>query len=222
MRWLLGCFFLIDVVWIVSTDFTLDWQGTVSTLKIILVFVLLSLFFDKLFPKPILQSIVNSILFLLVLTNLGAIFGYLITSIAMPLQDTNFAAIDQAMGFDWRIWIDLIYGYPSTADTLTTVYHSSITQILFLVVILSVAKNFETLSRFTWSFAIALVVTFIISVAVPAVSADAFFAPPDDMNLYLRATNNVYRNEVFLGLRDGSLRTIDTSRLEGLVSFPSF
>jgi len=222
MRWIVGTLLLVEVVWTALFGFSVDWASFVPMLIAGAILVSLGIFYEKSRRSPAIQSMVNMTFFLLLITNMGAVLSYLLTSTALPLQDANFAVIDSLFGFHWPDYMAWANEHPVIRNILMLVYQSSMFQIVAMVLILSAMGRFDALVHFSRAYVAAILLTLAISVFIPAMSADAYFAPAEDINLYLQHNHGVLRNEVFMGLREGTWRLITMDDVQGLVSFPSF
>ena len=222
MRWIVGAVLLIEVVWTALYGFSVDWASFLPMLLAGVILVSAGIFYEKKRPTPAIQSMVNMTFFLLLITNLGAVLSYLLTSTALPLQDAHFAMIDNLFGFHWPDYMVWANEHPVVRNFLMLAYQSSMFQIVAMVLILSAMGKFAALIHFSRAYVAAILLTLAISVFIPAMSADAYFAPADNINFYLEHNHGVLRNEVFMGLREGTWRLITMEDVQGLVSFPSF
>lgn len=222
MLWLLGAICLFDYIWIISSDFSLGTSGLLATLNVAAIFLTLSLFLDRFYPKPIFQLIVNSVLFLFILTNLSAVFGYLLTSMAFPVQDANLSALDRFIGFDWLAWLGWMNENPVIGKTLTAAYHSSLAQVLILIFLLSLLNQTYRLTQFLRGYAISIICVHIFAGFLPATGAYIYYQPPPELFSNLNPEAGIWHYVHFTGLRDGSMRVLNLSQIEGLVTFPSF
>jgi len=143
-------------------------------------------------------------------------------TLAMPLRDDWLQAADQALGFDWRYWLGVLDASPRIHQVLVVAYHSMLPQTVLLVVVLAAFRAYRELDRYLLSYGIAATVTVAIAAVMPALSPIVHLGivPSDHPNIVLAVPMEF--QEQARALRDGSLRMIDLSGAQGLVTFPSF
>jgi hypothetical protein len=146
---------------------------------------------------------------------------YVAASANLPLQDAALAAIDRAMGWDWRTQ----FGFMARHDTLMSAALAAYSMISWpgfgIPVALSFGKKYRRLQEFTLALALSLIVTTAISTLVPAYGVyDAKILTGDDAVFQSPAYLSHLHD--FPAIRDGSLRVLDLMHLSGIVTFPSF
>jgi hypothetical protein len=141
----------------------------------------------------------------------GALLTYLAAANGGPLYDSNLAAIDARIGFDWRSWHAAISGHPWLRLPLTLAYNS-----LFAQITLSIAwfcwlgwdrRNAEFLTNLTLRLLLTTAVFRLYPTLGPCVDL------PECRDSYLQD---------LLGLRSGNLPSIDVMVMTGVIAFPSF
>jgi membrane-associated phospholipid phosphatase len=153
----------------------------------------------------------------------GGYLTYLAAALGMPLQDARFAQWDAALGFDWLALMHVIDSKPIAAAVLDAAYASSRFQILAIFLALGLARADDRLWEFLVLYAMTALATVLISALTPALGAYHFHIPARDASLgAISATSGVWHMSDVTGLRDGSLTIIDLTRIEGVVTFPSF
>lgn len=159
---------------------------------------------------------------MLVLTSMVAPLTYLAASTALPLQDTRLAALDAALGLDWRAALAIFNSQPWLAALLSWSYHTTIAQIGLMIGLLAYLGKDKELWSFIALYAITATIVLVVSIGVPAVGAMAFHAPDAAQTSNFNPKSGLWHVEAFLGLRSGKLTVIDLKDLEGVVQFPSF
>jgi len=155
--------------------------------------------------------------------SVGLIFTYLATAAALPLKDGLLAVLDQRLGFHWLSFLSAANNHPLLARLLTEAYESTALLTQGVVVWLAIRRNGERLSEFLALLALSSVGLAIGMVLLPAAGANVYFAPTPQLFDNFAAGGKMWGFlDAFHGLRDGSLRTIDMSSVQGVVSFPSF
>lgn len=133
----------------------------------------------------------------------------ILASLDFPLTDATLAELDRPLllGFQRQDIILALTRYPIIFDTLRMIYESIATQPWILLPLLW-ATGRETRGWVLVSaWAITVAVTLMIFTFVPAMGAPPYFL--DYMDTLRHA-------------RDGSLRTLGTQVLAGIITFPSF
>src|SRR4051812_6873461 len=102
-------------------------------------------------------------------TCLLASLSYVAAAVNLPLQDANLHAIDQALGLDWRAYLEFVSARPVLARWLTLGYTMIQWPIFFIPVLLAAAARHRRLQEFILAFTLALAATVIISAVVPAI-----------------------------------------------------
>ena len=132
--------------------------------------------------------------------------------------DARLLAWDRALGFDWPAIRGALDRSWAAVWTLTFAYHSLVPQMVLVILLLS-ARGLHGEVRVTVCAAVlAGFATVIMSGAVPAFGN--MFDPARDRNL--PASIAWHHAETIRDLRSGALRTLDLSRLMGIVTFPSY
>jgi membrane-associated phospholipid phosphatase len=144
----------------------------------------------------------------------AGIFSYLVVSTNAPLIDDLLDGWDKAIGFDWPSLFLWDLRHPWIDQALTFAYASVPIQALLVVIYLSFADRRAQLKDFTSAFTISAVFTLIVAGFYPASAAS--------LRYQSLVHSNVSMLSDFYLLRDGSLKAIHLSRLQGLISMPSF
>ncbi|MBZ9862924.1 phosphatase PAP2 family protein [Mesorhizobium sp. CA12] len=148
-------------------------------------------------------------------------FMYLASATDRPLMDQTLAALDAAIGFDWRAFLDLTNKQPLVAGMLVFAYHALARQLPLLFLLLAFAKRLR-LTEFIALLAVSSAVTAILMSLVPAAGAYAYFQPRpiDFSNFTVRA--GMWHFTELMRLRSGEPFNLLVTRSEGLVTFPSY
>jgi PAP2 superfamily len=159
---------------------------------------------------------------IVLITALMTPLTYVAGAMNFPLQDANLLAIDRALGLDWTAYMNYVNERPVLATWLNYGYTMIRWPIFAIPAVLAAVYRFERLQEYTFAFSIALIVTTVISIFVPAIGAYQHIGidPASLKNLDLRAYTDFLRD--FVPVRDGSMRTLELLNLSGIVYFPSF
>src|SRR6266446_1153070 len=148
-----------------------------------------------------------------ILLAVGVLTYLSITTGASPI-DAQLAAIDRQLGFDWPAILAWTMQHDGVWRFLSFCYWSLITQVLVLLVILSVMGRRDRIMEFVCLFTLSLVTCALIAFALPADSAWSHYGVTNIIDAY--HLPHLY------DLRSGRMTTIDTSKIYGMITFPSF
>jgi membrane-associated phospholipid phosphatase len=216
--------FVIDILWITQSSFSLVWQWRFF-LSVLIVFGILSSvawFYTKHRNEPCFVMLAVSIIYMILLMNSAAIYSYLISSINLPLLDADLAAVDAGMGFDWLAFLSWVNEHPLLGQALTWSYRSSLLQIFFILLLLSFKQHRTRLSEFLVLYTTTMLVIVTLAGFLPAEGAYAFHEPSAELFANLNSKAGMWHYNDFTGLRDGTFRIIDITKITGIVTFPSF
>lgn len=151
----------------------------------------------------------------------AAPLSYVAASAAFPLWDSDLAALDKRLGFDWMTWLAAMNAAPLLHNILAGAYASFAVQTTAIVIALAAAGHALRLRIFMLSFVVTTLVTIGVSTLMPAQGVWG--------HLHLSAVDSpaivpVTRDlplPVFFGLRDGTFRHLVAEGAEGIISFPS-
>jgi membrane-associated phospholipid phosphatase len=148
--------------------------------------------------------------------------SYVVASLDWPLQDRALAAVDHAMGFDSRAAILFVNDHPTLSGALNFGYAMIKWPLLAIPIVLAATLRFARLQQFVMSLTIALLVTIVISIFVPAIGNYQLLdlTPQDVPNVNVIAF--LLGQHDIPAVRDGSLRHLELYKLAGIVTFPSF
>jgi membrane-associated phospholipid phosphatase len=161
--------------------------------------------------------------------SLGTLLTYSAGTSHFPYADTNLRAVGLAIGFDWLAYADAINDHAWLCRILSRAYDSFNLQFVLILAVLITAGKIKRLRIFLLAVFIALTLTCILFMFLPAVSAYGHFGAA------ARHLTNLYGGEsdvhvlilerhiaILEGLRDGSVRQVSAQTLTGLITFPSF
>jgi len=160
---------------------------------------------------------------ILVVTAIVGPLSYFANALNWPLQDQALLLIDRTMGLDPQSISAFFNDHSGLASYLNVGYGFIKWPLLGIPIILTMALRFVRLQQFVLALNIALAVTIVISVFVPAVGTYyGLGLSPLERFPQLDSTNYAAQLRDIVALRAGSLRHLDLLRLTGIVSFPSF
>lgn len=159
---------------------------------------------------------------LIAYTHVGAALSYAMTALDWPLLDPQFAALDRHIGFNWVGYLSWTAAHPSIARGLRAAYFSSMYQTAAVIVALALLGQIQRLIAFLWLFILTSATVIVLSGLLPAAGAFVYHEPAAALRAVVGLDAGVWHLDQFEALRRGSLTVIDFSKLEGLVTFPSF
>jgi PAP2 superfamily len=141
----------------------------------------------------------------------GAILTYAAAAHGGALCDPVLRAADTTMGFHWQAWFDFVERHPALHKILFLAYASLMLQIVASVLYFGWRKWDRRNAELLGSVIIALIATAALFSLFPALGPGWKIRPI--AQLYLAT---------FTGLRNGSLVSVDITKIEGIIVFPSF
>jgi membrane-associated phospholipid phosphatase len=139
-----------------------------------------------------------------------------------PLVDSSLAGIDEAMQLHTPYLVAWFAAHPLAAAVLARVYESTVPAVLVAVLILAYAGREAQMWQACSVFVIAAAVCALISAFFPAVGAFPHYGTSPDILERLPAGAGRFYLNTFEAYRSGAVDSIDLSRLQGVVTFPSF
>ena len=212
-----------DALAMAALGFTAPLAGVALPLGCAAAIYGIALFYRRVRPDEVPASLAESASLLITFTLLLAIASYLAVSLALPLRDGDLAALDLAIGFDWRVHQRFVAAHPALSLTLQFAYELSIPLVAVAVIALALTRRLERLGAFILLVAVTATVTVIVSGLLPAAGAYVYFQPGGDIAATIHdPLVGQWHLTHFLALRDGSLRAVPLPFVEGLITFPSF
>ena len=160
---------------------------------------------------PRIAAMAEWILLWLIFSVAGALLTYLAAAQDGPVYDARLALADAELGFHWAAWLGFVVAHPVLKLILAVPYHSLVAQVVLSIVWLSCRgrddRNAELLINTTLALLMTTAVFFLFPTLGPCVGV------PACQNAYL---------EDLVGLRHGSLPSLDIMLLKGVIPFPSF
>lgn len=150
------------------------------------------------------------------------ILNYLGSAASFPLIDTQLAAMDQALGFDWMAYLAFVNAHPWLAKLLEYSYQVPMGLAVVLIVGLALRQEAERLREFLLLFMVTVMFTVGFASVFPALDATVHYAPGPELTGNINPSAGVYHLAIVTALRGGTLFEIDFNTIEGLATFPSF
>lgn len=149
--------------------------------------------------------------------------SYVANALNWPLQDQTLLSIDRAMGLDPESIAAFVNDHEWLAKCFDIGYGFIKWPLLGVPVILAMTLRLIRLQQFVLALNIALALTIVISVFVPAIGTYyGLNLSPSERFPFINSSMYAAQLRDILSLRDGSLRHLELFNLAGIVSFPSF
>lgn len=136
-----------------------------------------------------------------------------------PLMDASLVRADAFFGFYWPDFLTLANETPYLPTILQTAYHSFISQLICLPLLLAVWHP-KRLFEFSANATLAAFIVVITAIFVPAIGPLPYFNPPVEAYSAFDQMAGDWHLKMFETLRSGQAVLID--RGYGLITFPSF
>jgi membrane-associated phospholipid phosphatase len=179
----------------------------------------ISWFYASVRPNTRLHILTASAGQILLILLFGILLTYAAVTAKFPYVDADLYAIDNAVGFHRRAYLAFFQHRPWLDQLLTVAYFSMLPQFAVVPVIMFVTDDLERLQRMIVAIAVALVITALISVFTPSLTAFVYV----DLPRMAHVPPHLYTPQATMdALRAGTFHAVRLDSLEGLVSFPSF
>lgn len=203
---------IVDAAWVAVGKWTVT-PATVVVTSATVAALLVPMCFARYRNNVRVSATLSAVALLILYTCAGAVFSYLIVSTNASLVDSQLAAWDQAIGFDWLALFRWMQAHPSIHTALILAYGSGLAQMACAIVVLGFSARTAQLNEFINLFIATTLIAIAISWPLPAAGPWT--------HLSLSGTIDVSAMSHFPLLRDGSLRTLDAKGMQGLISIPS-
>jgi membrane-associated phospholipid phosphatase len=198
-----------DVLWCATLRMGLSHWGPMALASLALLGLTLGCRLSGAGPR--IAAIAEWILLWLIFSVAGALLTYLAAAQDGPVYDGRLAMADAALGFRFAAWFDFIASYPVIQFAFAVAYRSLPAQIVLSVLWLSWSgrddRNAELLINTTLALMMTTAVFFIFPTLGPCVDVPA--------------CHDAYIEDL-VGLRHGTLPSLDIMLLKGVIAFPSF
>ena len=171
--------------------------------------------------NPMVVFMLGSTAQIVLITLLMTPITYISAAANLPMMDANLLYLDQMFGLDWRAYFSFIYERPRLINAVVLGYSTISLPVFGIPLVLGATRHYRRLQEFTSAFGLALIVTTIISVFVPAIGTYDQLGIKPEPSIFTPGSYLDQLRDLPL-LRDGSLREIDMKALAGIITFPSF
>lgn len=205
-----------------STPFAFSGNGLASSAAMIGMLWAGSLFYTRCRLRPTFAAMLAGMMQIILFSMAGAILSYMVAAHSGPLWDARLQHWDMSLGLDWLGYVRWVSDHPWVGTLYRWAYISLVPQLLVLVMALAMAGKLRTMRIVICAAILSGIAAVLISGITPAISNFVHLGlTPADLPGLDPAAAYVHRAD-FIGLRDGSLRLIDLTSLQGIITFPSY
>lgn len=150
---------------------------------------------------------------------LGGAISYATARLSNGYVDSNLAWIDSISGLSWMHYWKFVHDHAIISNILTIGYLSIFIWPAIMLTALCLLGHERAAYRLILAFAVSLILTDIIFLALPSKSAAIFFLGDGAADLPPAGSMHI---PIIEALRSGTLNQIPIGHLTGLINFPSF
>ncbi len=158
----------------------------------------------------------------LLFSALGSILSYLLARNGGTLWDSTFVAWDRALGLDWLGFVRAVDQHGWLVTALRLAYASLIPQIIVLVLVLGFTGRLEKLRGVMLGAILCGTICVLASPLFPAVSNYVAMGLTAEDFRHVDPWAGYIHLDDFNALRDGSMSVLDLSKMQGIITFPSY
>ena len=223
----IGAFGLLNALWMHFGGFEFVWGGLVSPVVGVAILLSISAFYTVARPMEDFAAVTFWTAVLIAFSAVAALSSYLFASLQFSFKDVYLAGFDQRFGFDWMALFDVAGSRPWIGSLMMPIYSLSLPLVAFTLIYLGLTGKLQRLELFVTSLIVACFVTIILSGPMVAIGPYGHFNVPMELvqefgpAVTTQGSGSTWLSHV-MGLRDGSLRILDLSNSEGVITFPSF
>ncbi len=214
---------VVVLIWGYSAGFAIErpmrlWAGLI----VALVFGVPGLVYTYARPDPVVSVPLLNFTLVQLYFLVGSMMSYIVVSLNFPLIDSSLAAFDQSIGFDWPAVLAYFNERPWLDGLMNRAYNIPFAVTVISLLFLTFTGRHRQIEDFTICLSLTGLVTLLLSGILPAVGAFPHYLPGDDAHSQISVFAAYSHLDQFLGLRDGSFRSLLTDEPRGLATFPSF
>ncbi len=203
---------LCDAIGLQVQGMHLVLKALLSNVIAILIILSMSFAYHYLRPRMRISEMTHMTAIILAFSCTVSILSYIVTTLPRPLFDVEFVRADRALGLHWLAQYNWVMAHPYVHAALYMAYATLIPQLLAVIFVLNFhglcSRGWETM----WLLVTSCVGCIIMSGIWPAEGAFGY---------YQVELNRAYV-QVFMGLHNGTIKTIGDQSIQGVIQFPSF
>jgi hypothetical protein len=172
-------------------------------------------------PDPRLAAMLFGAGFLCLFSAAASALNYCLLTIAGNRIDSQLAAIDRALGFDWPVAMAAMAGHPILDRVLLIAYASMLPQVALLMILLARRHSYPLVYRFCLAVAVSALTCIALWTLAPSFGAFSVYALPAAAAHLPLALDRNYADALVPLLRQGP-DIISPTDAKGLIGFPSY
>jgi hypothetical protein len=223
LLWIIVVIGIVDAVWLLVTPITLSESSILTACMIVCWTPLGFRLAAQARGYPRLQTLFFGGTMLLTAWPTLRLLNHLTMTTGFPIADSQLAAWDAAIGFDWLSYLHWLDQRPGLLQVMRLCY-GSLTEysvVIFIILVLSREAPIRCLEFFRL-FVLTSLSCIAIGLFFPALAAAEFYEPTTNVFHNLRPYAGAYHVASLHELRTNPHVLLDLNRLPGLVTFPSF
>lgn len=181
-----------------------------------------SLFYERVRPRPNFAVMCRGLMQVLLFGALGSMVSYLLARHGGALWDDRLQAWDRALGFDWLGYVRWVDAHPWLVAPAHWAYGSLIPQVVVLVLVQGFSLRLEALRATMLAAIIVGGAAILLSPLFPAVSNYVHLGLTAKDFAHVNPWAGYIHLADFNGLREGATVRLDLSRMQGIITFPSY
>jgi len=143
-----------------------------------------------------------------------SVLSYLLTTLAFPLVDGGLAHADALMGFDWPHAYAWVRARPVLNGIFGLAYASGLLQLVLVPMLAALLGRGRYAREFLSNLLVSILLLLLVATLWPAAGAFSSYG--------VASPAEVASVSDFAALRNGTLQVFDLTRMQGLVSMPSY
>ncbi len=151
-----------------------------------------------------------------------AILIYTRFPVSGPLLDPHLAALDSALGLAWPDLVTQLASWPQLGTAMAHVYHSSLPQLLALIMGLALMGRFAQLDRALLAGCLSLVFTVALWWIWPSIGPSAFNTISPEIAGRIGLVHDAHMGDRLLRYVQDGAPVIQPSEIMGTIAFPSY
>ena len=211
----------LDAAWIALAGYEFDLFSTIRLLVIVPFLLGVAEVYRRWRPEPKFVVMTRETTWLLVFSAAAAVLSNLAVTVDFPQIDETLAALDRALGFDWRAYYAYVTSRPVLGIIFSVLYFAALPLIAFAVIALSMMEREDRARELVLTSMIGALIAIAISAVLPSSGALAYFRPDESGLLHHPIVNLAYK-QGFFDLRSGSVSQFTLDDIKGLIAFPSY
>jgi len=215
------CLLALDSVWMHEAGIGLQSRTLYLVLGASLCLFTISLIYHYLRPDLGLWLMASVASQLILGTLALALFSYLSLRLGLTLQNDRLVAIDQSLGLNWQAYAAWVDARPVLARLFTVSYGATELEVLAVVAVLGLRRNYMGMHRFALQFLMGAGIAIAVAAVLPAVDAYEYYHVTPQQYPHLQVASTLAYLNDFYGMYHSKLSSLPVD-LQGLVTFPSF